>query len=109
MSDLRTTFGACGFDPSYERIAVEALKRGHNGEGSPFEVDVTKRSGEYLGTVALRGDETGVIGDAVDDRRLPYEDSVEVLGQRVADLLVDKIAEQRLRPGGTDHLANARV
>lgn len=97
MTDLSSTFGACGYDPSYEKITIEAMKRGRNGDGRAFEVDVLSRSGEHLGVVPLRGGDSDPIADTLNQVNGPYEDRVEVLGQVIADLLVNKLAEQKGR------------
>lgn len=108
MSDLRDSLGSCGFDPSYEDITVEAMKRGRNGDGRQFEVDVTTRAGRHLGVVCLRGGELGDIGQTV-DAAVDYEVGVEILGQRVADLLVNKVAELRSQGDRDDCQIYARI
>jgi hypothetical protein len=109
MKNLRSSLGACGFDPSYEKITVEALKRGRNGDGKPFEVEVTKRTGEYLGIVTLSGSEHTMITDVIDQPTVPYEDRVELLGQRIADILVERLAGQYRQGKGGDSTLYVRV
>ena len=94
MADLRSALSACGFDPSYERITVEALKRRWNVDGRQLEVDITKRTGEHLDIVGLSGNELGVITDVINQISVPYQDRVEILGQRVAAILIERLTDQ---------------
>lgn len=108
MNSLRSSLVEAGFDPNYEAIAVEALKRGRNGDGRQFEVDVTKRAGMHLGLVCLRTGELGVIGQTV-DMAVDYEVGVEALGQLIADILVDKLATNRTLGNDDNPSVYARI
>lgn len=108
MSNLRDSLGASGFDPNYETITAKALKRGRNGDGRRFEVNVTTRAGEHLGTISVSGAEVGAVGQAV-DMAVDYEVGVEILGQRIADLLISELAIQRTQGCNGDSQIYVRV
>ncbi|HUC95719.1 MAG TPA: hypothetical protein VMR76_02040 [Candidatus Saccharimonadia bacterium] len=77
-------------DPRHIGVATWALKRGRNGEGpAPLEVVV-----ENMGAVAVFGaDERKRIVDVVSSVSGPS--AVEAVGNEIAEILVEKLREQR--------------
>lgn len=109
MKDLKEALGASGFDPVYAEIAMYALKRGRNGEGRPFNINVvTRTTAVGLGTIALCGDELGLVAEVVDTSSV-LEVGAEMLGHRVEDLILGKLADQHRQTNSQTTGLSARV